>query len=42
MMDGINHGLGMGYGWGWIIGIIVLGVAGYVIFKVANQNRNSK
>jgi len=43
MMDGMNNGLGMGgFGFIWIIGLIVLVVVIWQLFKVVNRNNKSK
>jgi hypothetical protein len=39
MMDGMNNGWGMGYGYGWIIGLAVLVVIAWLVFKVTNKNK---
>jgi putative membrane protein len=39
MMEGMNNGWGMGFGYSWIIGLIVLIVVIWLVFKVVNKNK---
>ena len=39
MLYNMHYGWGMGIGWGWIVGLVILVVVLWILFRMLNTNK---